>query len=71
MKIDKRYHNYLKKMATEKEIESATIFDQQALSYTKRELLAFIVRQEKDKREKLEQHISDIDFVLSLNKLRR
>lgn len=68
--MDKRYHEYLKKMATEKEIESATIFGQKALGYTKGELIAFIIMQEKDKREKSEQHISDIKFMLSLDRPR-
>lgn len=66
--MDKRYHKYLKEKATGKEIESATIFGQKALNYTKKELVALIVWQERQRREKSEQYVSDIKFMLRLNR---
>ena len=52
--IDKRYHSYLKDMATDEEIQNCLIFGQPALEYTKEELLAFIcwVFKENEKTQK-------------------
>ena len=41
--MDERYHEIVKRQATDEEVKGCRIYGQQALDYTKRELVAMLI----------------------------
>jgi hypothetical protein len=66
----KCFHEKLKEAATKDEIESCTIYGQLAIGYTKEELIAFIVWQGKESRERTERQKHDYGFLNEIQEAR-
>lgn len=62
--MNERYHEHMKRLATENEIKGLKIYGQPALEYSKEELIAFICWQSKQREEDIERHHEQIQRLL-------
>jgi hypothetical protein len=66
--MEKRYHDAIKKLVSDKEVDGCRFFGQPLHGYTKEELMKIIAFLGKQNIKNSEQHLHDINFLSEIHK---